>query len=400
MSVIGINENGADGLTPQAREIISAAGLVVGGRRHLQLAGSLVKGESRVWASPVEQTIKEILACRQQKDVCVLASGDPFCYGVGSTLARYVPIVEMLVIPAPSAFSLATAKLGWALQDIVTIGLNGRAIERIIPHLQPKARILALSTDETTPSLLAGLLVKQGFADSKFYVLEHLGGEKERIRECTPSTLMTGRVDIEKLNIVAIEIVADKFSKVIPVTSGVPDELFEHDGQITKREIRAITLSSLAPRKGQLLWDIGLGAGSVAIEWLLCDPANRAIGFEKNHKRAGIAGRNALALGVPGLQVIEGGAPEILQGVEAPDAIFIGGGAGNQRVIEAAWNALKPGGRMVINCVTLETEAVVIAAHRQYGGNIIRIGIERAEAIGSMTGLRPAMSVLQWSACK
>ena len=425
LSVIGINESKVSGgiseLSEQARSLITEATLVVGGKRHLELAADLIKCEAKIWENPIEKTIEKIIALRP-KIVCVLASGDPFCYGVGATLARYIPISEMLVIPAPSCFSLAAAKLGWALQDVVTIGLNGRAIEKIIPHLQPKAKIMALSTDETTPALLAELLNKRGFSEAKFLVLEHLGGEKEKIREFTVeglsflrrqesiSTLAmvdreipayAGRT-IEKLNMVAIAIAdnAEIKALALPIACGLADDLFEHDGQISKREIRAITLSSLAPRKGELLWDIGLGAGSVAIEWLLCDATNRAIGFEKNPERAARAARNAFALGVPDLQIIEGSVPDTLQGAEAPDAIFIGGGAGNHKTIEIAWNVLKSGGRLVVNSVTLETEAVIIAACKQYGGNIIRIGIERSEAVGSMTGLRPAMSVLQWSIIK
>lgn len=396
LSVIGINENGIDGLSEQARGLVSSAELVVGGKRHLELAKNLIKGKSEIWQVPIEKSIEKILTPDHRLLTSILASGDPFCYGIGATLSRYIPIEEMLVIPAPSCFSLAAAKLGWALQDTITIGLNGRAIEKIIPHLQPKARILALSTDETTPALLAELLEKRGFGAEKFLVLEHLGGEKERVVEFAENE------EFARLNMVAIEIAdnAEMKARSLPITSGLSDDLFEHDGQITKSEIRAITLSALAPRRGELLWDIGLGAGSVAIEWLLRDPANRAIGFEKNHERAVRAASNALSLGVPDLQIIEGGAPDILHNVESPDAVFIGGGAGNSQVIEYAWNALKSGGRLVVNSVTLETESIVIAAHKKYGGNIIRIGIERAEAVGAMTGLRPAMSVLQWSVTK
>lgn len=399
LSVIGINENGVDGLSAQTRALISSAELVVGGARHLELAKNLIKYKNKIWENPIEKSIETILSYRNSP-VAVLASGDPFCYGIGATLVRHIPIEEMLVIPAPSCFTLAAAKLGWALQDTVTIGLNGRAIEKIIPHLQPKAKIMALSTDETTPALLAELLAKRGFSEAKFWVLEHLGGEKERIREL--GIQGSGFGDIAKLNMIAIEVPdnAEMKARALPIVAGLADDLFENDGQLTKREVRAITISSLAPRRSELLWDIGLGAGSVAIEWLLRDAANRAIGFEKNPQRAARAARNALALGVPDLQIIIGNAPEILQGIEAPDAVFIGGGAGNPQTIEVAWNALKSGGRLVVNSVTLETESVIIAACKQYGGSIIRIGIERSEAVGTMTGLRPAMSVLQWSVTK
>lgn len=396
LSVIGINENGVDGLSTQARELIASAELVIGGARHLALAKDLIKGKSKFWENPIEKSIEKILSYRNLP-VAVLASGDPFCYGIGATLARYIPIEEMLVIPAPSGFSLAAAKLGWALQDTVTIGLNGRALEKIIPHLQPNTKILALSTDETTPLLLMELLEKRGFGIVKFLVLEHLGGHNERIRTMAHDQRLK---DIARLNMIALEMDEDSAGETIPISNGIPDDFFEHDGQLTKREIRAVTLSTLAPKRGQLLWDIGLGAGSIAIEWMLCHSSNRAIGFEKNPERVGRAKRNALALGVPDLQIIEGNVPEILHGIETPDAVFIGGGAGNPKVIEAAWGALQKGGRMVVNSVTIETEAIVIAAYKKYGGDLIRIGIERSEAVGAMTGLRPSMMVLQWSVAK
>lgn len=392
LKVIGINENGVDGLSGQARAIISAAGLVVGGKRHLELAGGLVKGQSLIWDSPIEKTIEKIIE-RKPQNTCVLASGDPFSYGIGATLARHIAIEEMLVIPAPSCFSLAAARLGWALQNTVTIGLNGRHLEKIIPHLQPGAKILALSTDETTPISVFELIYKRGLAAAKLQVMEHLGGEKEKIYE------FHGKENIARLNMIALEIPADLTGKAIPITSGLPDKFFENDGQLTKREIRAITLSSLAPRKGELLWDIGLGAGSIAIEWLLANPANRAIGFEKDTSRAKRALLNAVNLGVPDLQIIEGVVPHTLEGRETPDAIFIGGGAKTE-TIDAAWNALKTGGRMVVNSITLETESTIISAYKKYGGNIIRIGIDRDEDVGNFTGLRPAMRVMQWSAIK
>lgn len=400
LAVIGIGENGVAGLCEQAKSIIASASVVVGGKRHLELAESLVAGEVLIWENPIENTIKKILEMRLQK-VCVLASGDPFCYGIGATLSRYIPIFEMLVIPAPSCFSLAAAKLGWSLPDTVTIGLNGRALEKIIPHLQPSAKIMALSTDETTPKLLVELLVRKGFSDAKFWVLEHLGGEKENIIKFPSSHhLLTSSSNFARLNMIALEIPSTATKNALPLTSGLADDLFENDGQLTKQEIRAITLSSLAPRRGELLWDIGLGAGSIAIEWLLANPLNRAIGFEKNEERAKRAMQNAKNLGVPNLQIMVGNAPEILAGVEPPDAIFIGGGATSKDMIETAWQALKNNGRLVANAVTLESEAVLIAAYKNYGGNLIRIAIERAAEVGGFTGLKPSMSVLQWSITK
>ena len=395
LTIIGINENGLDGLLPEARTAIANAALVAGGKRHLELASSLITGKALPWPSPPHLAIPALMAAKPQP-VCVLCSGDPFNYGMGPILAKHIPINEIKTFSAIPIFSLVAARTGWALQTTVTIGLNGRPIERIIPHLQPGARIIALSADETTPAKLIKLLNERGFTDANITLLEHVGGPKERI---TPYS--GEKIDIARLNCLAIEIPDTTKARALPITSGLADDWFEHDGQLTKREIRAVTLSALAMRRGELLWDIGLGAGSVAIEWLLRDPSNRAIGFEKNNERAHRAARNAKSLGVPQLVILEGGAPEVLEGLEAPDAIFIGGGATAPGVLESAWNALKPGGRIVINAVSLETESVLLAAHKRYGGEMIRIGIERADSISAnMSGWRPAMTVTQWSATK
>lgn len=418
------------GLCDEARALLCSADVVVGGARHLELVRELIDPAAchpalvagsgfktndcdfssrprnkcgvtvSIWQSPIEKTISQILAFRPASKVCVLASGDPFHYGIGATLARHIPIEEMRVIPTPSSFSLAAARLGWALQDTKTIGLNsselGRTVETLIPHLQPNAKIIALSADEKTPLQIASLLTKHGFASAKMWVMEHLGGDKEKIIELLPADAEKSGQDFAKLNLVALHIPADLAAAAMSLTSGRADEWFEHDGQMTKSEIRAITLAALAPRRGELLWDIGLGAGSVAIEWLLASDSNRAIGFEKNPERAARAARNAMRFGVPSLRIMEGKVPEILAGAENPDAIFIGGGGSNSRVIETAWSALKNGGRLVANAVTLETQNALAAAHKKYGGEIISISIEHSEPVGGFTGMRPAMRVVQW----
>lgn len=340
------------------------------------------------------------MAMRPEK-TCVLTSGDPFHFGMGAVLARHIPPEEMRVFSAPSIFSLVAARMGWALQNIATIGLNGRPLERILPHLQPGAQIIALSADETTPTRLAELLTQHGFGEATLHIFEHVGGPKERMRNMSAAAFALH--DISRLNCVTIEIPNDAATRMrcIPVTSGLADAWFEHDGQMTKREVRAVTLSALAPRQGELLWDIGLGAGSIAIEWLLADKANRAIGFEKNPQRAQRAARNAKTLGVPQLIVLEGEAPAVLEGLDAPDAIFIGGGASTPDMIDLCWSLLKPAGRLVINAISLETESLLLAAYKRYGGEIIRIAVERADPVSSqMTGWRPAMTVTQWSITK
>jgi len=394
LSIVGIGEDGIDGLSAVARGLIASADIVFGGKRHLGLAAALIGGEAKPWPSPFTQGIEEVLASRGRQ-VCVLASGDPFFYGVGSVLAGHVPPEETLVVPAPSAFSFAAARLGWALPDTVLVSVHGRALDRIRPLLHPGARILALTSDKDGPEALARLLAETGFGKSRLTVLEALGGANERIRTTTAAEFDLS--EIAELNTVAIEVAASPGARVIAYTPGLTDALFEHDGQITKREIRAVTLSALAPLRGEVLWDIGAGSGSVAIEWMLADPSLRAIAIEARSDRAARIRRNAAYFGVPGLEVIEGRAPEALADLAAPHAIFIGGGASEDGVLDEAIAALRPRGRLVVNAVTLETEARLAARHAELGGTLTRIEISRAEQIGRKTGWRPAMPVTQWA---
>lgn len=391
LSIVGIGEDGAAGLSPAACALISGAELVFGGARHLALAGDLVKGEARAWPSPFTEGIAQILAARGRA-VCVLASGDPFLHGVGATLARHVPAAEMHVIPAPSAFSLAAARLGWALQEVACVSLHGKEIGRIRPHLHPGSRILALTSDESGPAAVAALLATLGFGASRIIVLEALGGPRARMRETRAQDFALAGID--PLNLLAITV--EGSAPVIHFGRGLPDDLFEHDGQITKREIRAVTLSALAPRRGELLWDIGAGAGSIAIEWLLCDPSLRAIAIEENAARAARIARNAAALGVPHLRVVDGAAPPALLGLPQPDAVFIGGGASDEGVLDAAIFDLKPGGRLIANAVTLETEALLLGLQARLGGDLVRLAVTRAAPVKGMTAWRPAMPVTQW----
>jgi precorrin-6B C5,15-methyltransferase / cobalt-precorrin-6B C5,C15-methyltransferase len=393
LSIVGIGEDGVDGLSAAARALVSNADIVFGGERHLKLAASLIRGSARRWPSPFAQGIDEVLAARGSQ-VCVLASGDPFHYGVGSVLAGHVPPEETVVVPAPSAFSLAAARLCWALPETALVSLHGRELTRIRPHLHQGARILALTSDSEGPAALARLLTETGFGASRLTVLEALGGRNERAHTARAESFALSA--IAALNTVAVEVEAARGARAIAFSAGLADDLFEHDGQITKREIRAVTLSSLAPMRGQLLWDIGAGSGSVAIEWMLAHPSLRAIAIEARPDRAARISRNAAALGVPGLSVVEGHAPEALDGLAAPDAIFIGGGASEQGVLDAAIQGLRPGGRLVANAVTLETEAELIARHAALGGELTRIAVARAEAVGGKTGWRPSMPVTQF----
>ncbi|MGE5147121.1 MAG: precorrin-6y C5,15-methyltransferase (decarboxylating) subunit CbiE [Candidatus Eiseniibacteriota bacterium] len=393
LSIVGIGEDGVEGLSATARALVSSADIVFGGERHLKLAAPLIKGRASAWPSPFARGIDEVLASRGSQ-VCVLASGDPFNYGVGSVLGARVPPEETLVVPAPSAFSLAAARLCWALPETSLVSLHGRELSRIRPHLHHGARILALTSDSEGPAALARLLAETGFGASRMTVLEALGGANERVRSATAADFALTR--IAPLNTVAIEVEAGANASVIPFSCGLDDNLFEHDGQITKREIRAVTLSSLAPLRGQVLWDIGAGSGSVGIEWMLAHPSMRAIAIDARPHRATRIARNAAALGVPALEVVEGRAPAALIGLAAPDAIFIGGGASEDGVLDAAIRALRPGGRLVANAVTLKTEALLIARHAALGGELTRIAVSRVDTVGEKAAWRPAMPVTQW----
>jgi precorrin-6B C5,15-methyltransferase / cobalt-precorrin-6B C5,C15-methyltransferase len=397
LSIVGIGEDGVEGLSSVARQLIRSAELVVGGARHLELANELVRGRRLKWPSPIHDAFPEIERYRGRA-VAVLASGDPFHFGVGKQIAAFVPADELVCLPQPSAFSLAAARMGWPLQDVAPVTLHGRALNGIVRHLHPGARILALSWDGMTPHQLADLLAARRMGQSRMTVLEAMGGPRERIRRATASHFDID--DIQPLNTIAIEVIAEPEAAIIPLTPGLDDDLFEHDGQLTKREIRAVTLSSLAPLHGQLLWDIGLGAGSVAIEWLLQHRSLRAVGIEAQSDRADRAARNAATLGVPELEIVQGHAPEALAGLEKPDAVFIGGGMMDDGVFDAAWSALKSGGRLVANAVSLETEARLAGYFQQFGGELVRLQVARADRVGTVLGWRPAMPVTQWRARK
>jgi precorrin-6Y C5,15-methyltransferase (decarboxylating) len=394
LSIVGIGEDGLHGISQNARLAIEEAEFVFGGKRHLSLAADAIKGDAKSWPVPFDVAMADVVALRGKK-VCVLASGDPFFYGVGVTLLRHVAAEETLSFPAPSAFSLAASRLGWALQEAECLSLHGRSIDLIRPYLQPDAKLIVLTSDDKAPALVAELLSETGFGTSELTLLEALGGSRETLRQTKASAFSF--TDVDPLNVLAVDVVAHETARVLPFTSGLDDTLFEHDGQITKREIRAVTLSSLAPRYGEVLWDIGAGSGSIGIEWMLSHPSLRAIGIEQNAERAERAVRNAENFGVPGLEVVIGTAPDAFEGLPVPDAIFIGGGGSEAGMLDGAVRALKPGGRLVANAVTLEMEAVLLAAQARLGGSLIRLEVSRAAPVGGMQGWRPAMPVTQWS---
>jgi precorrin-6B C5,15-methyltransferase / cobalt-precorrin-6B C5,C15-methyltransferase len=390
LSLVGIGADGVPSLAPGARRAIERATLVVGAPRQLELVRELVRGETMHWPSPLAEGLPRVFA-RRGSPTCVLGSGDPFWYGIGGTLAPQLVRGEFVCYPAPSSLALAAARLGWALQDLDVVSLHGRALHEVVRYLQRNRRLLTLSWDQRTPRELAALLVERGLGSSTMHVLELLGAADERVRSCKAQDFTLS--DVADLNLVALEIAGEGYT--LPARASLPDELFEHDGQLTKQDVRVLTLAALAPRPGELLWDVGAGSGSVAIEWMLTHPACGAFAIERDPTRCRRIERNARKLGTPRLVVREGSAPHALQ-LPTPDAIFIGGGGGQREIFEHCWAALRPGGRLVINGVSLETEAHLNFLYGRFGGSLRRISIERAEPLGGMTGFRPQRAITQW----
>lgn len=392
LSIIGIGEDGLDGLGAEARALIADAEVLIGGERHLAMVPD--DGRERLaWTSPMSARLDDIAARRGQR-VCVLATGDPMHYGVGTKLARRIPAAEMVVVPAPSAFSLLCARMGWDRAVVRTITLHGRDFDNINAHILPEARLAVLSDGAATPALVAERLVGRGFGLSRITVLEHMGGQQERRHDGTAGG-WNGAGPFAGFNSIAVECIAGPDAALLPNVPGLPDDAFVHDGCITKREVRAATLAALAPVLGQTLWDVGAGAGSVAIEWMRTDPACRAIAVECDPARAALCRDNAARLGVPGLHIVTGEAPAALDGLDAADAVFIGGGVSTQGVIAAGWRALGPGGRLVANAVTLQGEAALLSWHGEIGGTLARISVSRAAAVGNFTGWEPLRPVTQ-----
>ncbi|MCH7633328.1 MAG: precorrin-6y C5,15-methyltransferase (decarboxylating) subunit CbiE [Proteobacteria bacterium] len=396
LSIVGLGEDGLPGLAPAARALLDNAEVLIGGTRHLDMVPD--DGRERLtWPSPLGAIVEEIARRRGQR-VCVLATGDPMHYGIGVTLAKAVPMDEMVIIPAPSAFSLACARLGWTLSEVEPLTLHGRPLALLHPAIQPGARLLLLSNDAATPDQVAELLRARGYGPSRMVVLEHMGGAKERRLDATAEAWQPGRV--ADFNTIAVDCLAGPDAALLPRTPGLPDEAFRHDGQMTKREMRAVTLSALQPVPGQLLWDLGAGSGSIAIEWMRSHPRCRAIAVERYAGRIALIAGNAAALGTPGLEIVEGEAPGALDGLEAPDAAFIGGGLRADGNFETCWDRLKPGGRLVANAVTVEGEQALARWRAELGGELIRIAVSRAGAVGPYTGWRPLMPVTQLRAVK
>jgi precorrin-6Y C5,15-methyltransferase (decarboxylating) len=396
LSVVGIGDDGLDGLSPAARAAIEQAEVLVGGKRHLSMLASDER-EQLVWPSPFDGSFSQ-LDSYAGRAVCVLASGDPNCYGVGTKLVEKLGLDAVQIIPAPSAYSLACARLGWNLAEVDTLTLHGRPLELMHAYVLPGARLLILSADGGTPARIAALLCARGYGSSAVTVLEHMGGTHERLRSHTAQSWPD--LNIANLNTVAVQCTPSADALLLSRTPGLPDDAYRHDGQLTKREVRSMTLAALSPVAGQLLWDVGAGCGSVAIEWMRATGGGRAIALESNPARIKMITENAASLGAPTLEIVHGKAPAALAGLPRPDAIFIGGGVTGEGLLDACWSALKPGGRLVANAVSVEGEQSLAAWQQRHGGSLTRIAISRAESIGRFKGWRPLMPVLQYAAGK
>lgn len=386
---MGVPADGWAGLAEPARAEIKSAEVVFGSRRQLDLVS--VDVQKVPWPSPLLPALDSLFTEHADRRICVLASGDPLLSGIGTTLVRRFGAEQVRIVPAVSSVALARARMGWAAEETEVVSVVGRNVHRVSRALAPGARLVVLSSDGDTPGRLASVLVERGFGESKLTVLEQLGGPAERRVDGWARDWSHPAGD--PLNVVAIECAGP----ARPTVPGLPDDAFEHDGQITKRDLRASALARLAPTPGELLWDVGAGAGSVGIEWSRTHPSNRAIAVERDAERAARIRRNAETLGVPELRVVTGSAPEVLAGLPTPDAVFAGGGVAS---LDACLDALRPGGRLVAHAVTLDSEQVLAAAYRRRGGELIRIAVEHAAPLGGFTGWTPARTVTQWSFLK
>lgn len=394
LHIVGIGEDGFDGLAPATRAVVEAAEVIIGGERHHALAAN-ISAERLAWPSPFNAMVETIEGLRGKRAV-VLVTGDPLWFSVGARIGRAMDPAEIVYHPQLSAFQLAAARMGWSLADIETLTVHGRPVEQMIAFIQPDVRLLVLTTGAETPAQIAKFLSERGFGKSKMTVLAAMGGKYEARFDGTADAWQH---EVPAFNTLAVECIAAPDAALLPRVPGLADALFQSDGTMTKQEIRAATLAKLMPMRGALLWDIGCGSGSVAIEWMRAARYARAIGIEPRADRRAMAGANAMALGAPKLELVDGMVPDALGGLPAPDAIFIGGGL-SRPTFDAAWAALRPLGRLVANAVTLESEAELMALHAEFGGELVRISVCRAEPVGRLTGWRPSMPVTQWSLVK
>ncbi|MEO4041646.1 precorrin-6y C5,15-methyltransferase (decarboxylating) subunit CbiE [Hoeflea sp. CAU 1731] len=406
LTIVGIGDDGIATLTPQAIELVKQTETLVAPERvleNLDLAAlGLTEAEIVPWTMGVGPTLK-FLEERRGRPVTILATGDPMHFGIGATMRRKLAPEEMQVIPSPSGFSLAAARLGWSLSDAACISLHGRAVVGVHPHILPENRIVSLTSVARTIHEVADILVARGYGRSVMTVLEHMGGNRERTVKITAEEVGPYHPDNPKFadfNVLGVECVAGEDAALYSAVPGLPDEAFFHDGQLTKSEVRAATLAALKPCPLALLWDVGAGCGSIAIEWMRAARGAKAFAVEAKRERVRMIADNAAALGTPRIKVFTGEAPAALQDLDRPDAVFIGGGVTDEGVFETCWEALKPGGRLVANVVTIEGETRLAHLHGDHGGTMRRIAVSRLEKVGGFSGWKPLMPVTQWAVDK
>jgi len=391
LAVVGLGADGWAGVPEPLQALVIRADVLLGGSRHLGLVPP-VDGQVRTpWPSPLREALPSLMAEHAGRVVVALASGDPLLSGIGSTLVDLLGADAVEVHPAVSSVALARARMGWAAESVAVVSLVGRDPHLVLRELAPGRRVLVLSSDATTPAEVARLLTGAGYGASRMTVLGDLGGDAE---SRVDGTAATWSGDAAALNVVALDLAGPVVGSWV---AGLPDDAFEHDGQLTKRDLRASALARLAPQPGQLLWDVGAGAGSVGIEWLRAHPTCRAVAVEQHAERAARVARNAARLGVPTLEVVTGAAPAALADLPRPDAVFVGGGATAPGVVDACLAALRPGGRLVVHGVTVETEGLLGRLHGTHSGELTRVSVEHAGAIGSFTGWTPSRAVTQWA---
>jgi precorrin-6Y C5,15-methyltransferase (decarboxylating) len=398
LSVIGIGEDGVNGLSHDARMALDQADVVIGGERHHELVPEL-KPERVVWPSPFSKAIELISGFRGRK-TAILVSGDPLWFSAGSLIQRRIPADEIRYYPQLSSFQWAAARMGWSLADLETVTVHGRPAEQIIPHFAPGARLLVLTADASSPGEVARLLVRRGFPASRMVALAALGGPREKRFDGVAADWAENDPGVPDFHLLAVECVADPQAEEFSRTGGLPDHAFRHDGQLTKRVVRAATLSALQPYPNAHLWDIGAGCGSIGIEWIRAAREASCSAVEENVERLEMMSFNALELGAPRLKVIAGSAPDALAGLPEPDAVFIGGGLTDKGVFDTAWQALKPGRRLVANAVTIESEGMLFSLYEKFGGSLERISVSEVNQIGRYHAMRPGMAVTQWTVVK
>lgn len=396
LTVVGMGEDGWEGLSNRARLAIKSTDVIVGANRLISLLPK-TKAEIHKWPQPFSAVVEQIKPLAGRNTV-ILATGDPMNYGVVRKLMEFIPFDDMTIIPQVSAFSLAAARMGWSLPDCDCFTIHGRPAANVETFIQPNARLLVLTEDGTSVTEVCRRLIARGFEESKITVLENMGSADERMTSFVANA--NPNLDWSPLNVLSVHCIAGAQAKIFSRVAGLSDDAFVHDGQLTKREVRAATLAALAPAPDQMLWDIGAGCGSVSIEWMRVARGCEAIAIEHNEDRLKMIATNADQLGTPRLKVIAGKAPDALVGLRAPDAVFIGGGVGNEGVFDVAWQNLKSGGRMVCNVVTIEGEMHLYDLQEKHGGELVRMDVSTLTHVGPYRALKPRMSVVQWRVMK